>query len=169
MLQLFEFLQPLNIASRSWYLNKSNWQIIGVLYFILALVFFFIFWKKNKKKNADQILQEDIDLMISHNQSTEVSKKNIYYFFVASLKTFLKNKLQINFDSKTDEELIELLESKLISPTLISELKKILLRAHDIRFSSKKITESSIKEDIEWLKSLQKNINEEFLAQKKIK
>lgn len=169
VLDLFDFLDEKLINEVFSFFGFKNIVFWEIIFLIFAVVSFCVFLIKNKKKNPTQILLDNVGLMIKNNENEMISKKEIYYYFVFSLKLYLKNQVQLDVDSKTDVEMIEELRLKLFDPNLLSELELILHRAYDSRFAGVNSENDVVKNDILWLLKLSEYINTSFFNKKMTK
>ena len=126
---------------------KIFFTVISILSFGLLCAFFYFALKKIIPLTAEQKLQAFLTESEKQSSEPDFNMITTYTKLILLLKAFLKEKLFIDLEPKTDNETVLVLKTIFDKETL-QALEKIIKNAHYARFSRKSFSSEIYKEDV---------------------
>lgn len=133
---------------------KTNiFYLIILLNFILVGLILFFYFKRTVKQeiNPNTIpgILEKLYLMRAGEDFTEDSCKSFYIELTLHLKQFLSLHIGTDFNSKTEQEIVDYLNDNNFSQNFIQTIKDMVLGASGVKFANKKAAILQMNSDIE--------------------
>lgn len=158
-IEIFEFLDE------SLALDQAQSTLFIIIKYLLliclalvAIVSLYYAFVKNRPLSPDQAFDLRLLQLKKDLKDPMFSQKDFFFEYISLLKFYIKEKMYINLDPCTDDEIIPTLENNNFEKDLVDALKPLLNKSFYVRFAEEKLNECNLQESIDWLESLKKYV-----------
>lgn len=156
VIDIFEFTNEVVefVFVNSW-MKIFRWSLISI-----AVILFAYFIYKAFETPKLITFEEDWDLKFENYKklASEKKLKEVYFGLVMLFKALFKQYLQMDIDSKTEEEILSLISKKHFEKSFVLEVMGFLERAFQIRFAAQEVLDATIEQDFLWLENTKKHL-----------
>jgi hypothetical protein len=133
-------------------LERKSVQItlFSILTIITVGLIFLLFWARSRKKTKTywELALQDLYSLKPEKCSSKNDFKNFYFTLTSIFKKYLDKRYAWHTETKTDEELIQYLESESFDTTLLMQIQKILEGALWVKFANQDALKNQAESDL---------------------